>query len=414
MKVIVITIGDEILIGQVVDTNSAWIGQQLAYLGVAVSEIKTIKDNNQSIKKALEYGISEADIIIFTGGLGPTKDDITKISLAEYMGVDMVFDQGTYDRIVDIFVKFGRPIKESHKHQCFMPTNATLLENRMGTAPGMLFDFQNTMIVSMPGVPYEMKAIMADHLLPMIAKQIPIDQKIYSRTIMTAGEGETTIEENISPIIDLLPNTISVAYLPSLGSVRVRVTGRGEINTIKSIVDHAINQMSAVLGDIVYALDGISLSQAIMQLCIEKNIWVGTAESCTGGFISHRITSDPGSSSYYVGSLVTYTNELKHQLLGVNNKTIEQFGAVSEQTVIEMANGGLKVLGSDIVISVSGIAGPSGGSEEKPVGTIWMCIANKKEHFAFRINATKDRKKNIEYAGNVALNALRKFILKHY
>lgn len=414
MRVIIITIGDEILIGQVVDTNSAWIGQQLANLGVTVQEIKSIKDNEESIKNALNYGINEADLVIMTGGLGPTKDDITKKSIADYMGADLVFHQETYERIVALFAKFGRSLKDSHKHQCNMPTNATLLLNRMGTAPGMLFEFEDTLIISMPGVPYEMKAIMQDHILPMVSAKIDPNLAVYSRTVMTAGEGETTIEDNLASIIDRFDPTISIAYLPSLGSVRVRITGRGDLTQMKPKVDKITSEISTELGDIVYGFDDLSISQALMELCISKGLWLGAAESCTGGYISHRVTSDSGSSAYYKGSLVTYTNELKQQLLGVKGDTLQQFGAVSEQTVIQMAKGALKILDVDLVISVSGIAGPSGGSKDKPVGTIWMCIANECVHHAFKINATKDRSKNIEYAGNVGLNALRKFVLKNY
>ena len=215
MRVVIVTIGDEILIGQVVDTNSAWIGRELAELGVTIAEIRSIEDNSEAIKEALGFGIEAADLVLMTGGLGPTKDDITKKTIAEYMGADMEFHQETYDRIVALFAKFGKTIQESHLHQCDMPTNAKILTNRMGTAPGMLFEYQDTTIVSMPGVPYEMKAIMNDYILPMVKDNLPENNHVYSRTIMTAGEGESRIETAIGDIIKDFPDGVSIAYLPS-------------------------------------------------------------------------------------------------------------------------------------------------------------------------------------------------------
>lgn len=414
MKVVIVTIGDEILIGQVVDTNSAWIGKELAAIGVTVQEVRSIKDDVSSITDALTFGIAEADLVLLTGGLGPTKDDITKKAIADYMGVGMSFHQETYDRIVALFAKFGRTIQDSHLHQCDMPDNAKILTNRMGTAPGMQFEFKGTTIVSMPGVPYEMKAIMNDYIFPMVKSQLPEDNHVYSRTIMTAGEGESRIETAIGDILDLFPDGVSIAYLPSLSTVRIRITGHGERAAIQPIVDQFTKQISERINHLVYGYDGITISQALQNLFKAKGLMVGTIESCTGGYLSHRITTDSGSSAYYAGSAITYTNALKQKLLGVGPDTLKNHGAVSEETVIEMAKGGLSLLGSDITISISGIAGPTGGTEHKPVGTIWMCIADQYRHHSFKINASKDRAKNIEYAGNVALNALRKFVLKWY
>lgn len=414
MKVIVLTIGDEILIGQVTDTNSAWIGKNLAKLGITIQEIRSIQDEENAIKHHLEYAVEQADLVITTGGLGPTKDDITKKAIADFTGAKMVFSNDTFKRIEQLFQKFGRPMSSSHRDQCYMPENAQLLLNRMGTAPGMLFHHNNTQIVSMPGVPYEMKAIMTDHVLPMISSNIDQEDKIYSRTIMTAGIGETTIEDTIRESIRPFEPLISVAYLPSLGSVRVRITTKKANQTNRQLVDDLTQKVSLLLSDAVYGFDGVSLSKSLMDLCVSKHIMVGTAESCTGGYVSHLITQESGSSAYYAGSTITYTNQLKNRILGVKESTLAQFGAVSEQTVIQMAKGLLTVLNVDLAVSISGIAGPSGGTPEKPVGTIWLCVANSEHHHAFKINASKDRSKNIEYAGSMALNALRKFVLKHY
>ena len=409
MQATIITIGDEILIGQVIDTNSAWMGRKLNELGVNIKEILSIKDEYHSIVSALRRVVESSDLVLITGGLGPTKDDITKKCIADYLGVEMEFSQSTYDRIIELFKNFGREVSDSHKQQSFLPAGAELLHNAMGTAPGMLFRKNNTKIVSMPGVPYEMKYIIEKGVLPMVESEILEEDKVYNRTIMTAGLGETQVEDALIPIIDTFPNSMSVAYLPSLGSVRIRVTGK---RADSNIIDNKVELFAERLGDNVFGFDDQSLAESLKILCIHKGIKVGLAESCTGGILSHKITEVSGCSGYYIGTIVSYTNELKQKLLGVKAKTLSEHGAVSEATVIEMANGALQVLNTDVAVSVSGIAGPTGGSELKPVGTIWICIANRSEHFAFRIKSSKNRKKNIEYAATVALNNLRMFVVK--
>ncbi len=414
MRIAIVTIGDEILIGQVVDTNSAWMGKKLSDMGVSVVETRSIQDERNSILQTLEAFSGKVDYILMTGGLGPTKDDITKSCLAEFMNVTMEFSESTYEHIISIYTKYNIAIKPAHKEQCYMPSNAVLLSNSMGTAPGMLFEFNGTKIVSMPGVPYEMKYIMEEHVLPEIEKRVPSNNKLVSRTILTAGVGETIVEEETRKILGDHLDRIQIAYLPSLGRVRIRLSTHGNSDNSISFINRLTEELVSGLGKVVYGVDETSLSQALMALCNEKKLTISTAESCSGGYIAYSITSDSGSSSYYLGSVVSYTNELKNKILGVSHKTLERYGAVSEQTVIEMATGALKVLNSDITISVSGIAGPTGGTPEKPVGTIWMCVANKEHHYAFKINASKDRLKNIEYTGIKALNALRLFILEHY
>jgi nicotinamide-nucleotide amidase len=411
MKATIITIGDEILIGQVIDTNSAWIGKHLAELGHTIQEIVSIKDERDSIIETLDRAVQKSDWIFLTGGLGPTKDDITKKCIAEYLNVDLEFNEEVYQRIVSMFNRFNRKVSESHRIQSYMPSGGKILYNRMGTAPGLLMSKGQTKILSMPGVPYEMKAIMEDHIFPVLKNGYSQDLKVYKRTIMTAGAGETSIEDRLHTILERFPEYIKVAYLPSLGSVRIRLTSFGGS---QSELDGYVSVITNILGDIVYGYDDISLSESLLNLCTSKELKIGLAESCTGGILAHKITSIAGASKYFEGGLVSYTNSLKHKLLHVQLDTLHQYGAVSEQTVIEMAKGALALLNVDVAVSISGIAGPGGGTETKPVGTTWICIANKQHHDAFKILGMKDRINNIEYSANIALNNLRKFIMRYY
>ncbi len=412
MKAIVITIGDELLIGQVVDTNSAWIGNRLSELGVSVSERMSVSDDGNAIKDAVDRAIQKADLILLTGGLGPTKDDITKVALAEYFGAELVFHKPTWRKIEKLFKRWGRSTTPAHRQQCYMPSNAILLENKMGTAPGMLFHINGKDIISMPGVPYEMQYIMEHGIVPIIngkeGKTI-----IIHHTIRTAGEGESRIAQNIEDITDLLPEYIKLAFLPGLGQVRLRLSGIGEDSSAleKEILSYS-NKICERLGDIVYGFGEKTLEEVLGQLCKEKNMRIGTAESCTGGYVSHRITSVPGSSAYYFGSIVSYDNSVKIQHLHVSPDTLKDHGAVSKETVLEMLKGLLLTMPIDAGIAISGIAGPDGGSLEKPVGTIWIACGNKTEQETLLIKLGKDREKNIEYAGIIAMDLLRKFVMR--
>jgi nicotinamide-nucleotide amidase len=411
MNAIIITVGDEILIGQVIDTNSAWIGSTFNNYGIDIKEILSVSDDLESIENAIRSSLKKADIVVMTGGLGPTKDDITKVAICNYFKVGNTFSQVTYDRIEKIFAKFGRPMKESHKDQCFMPDNATLLMNDMGTAPGMLFIEDAKILVSLPGVPFEMKHLITDRFLPYIKENYTLESKIYHKTIMTAGEGESFIADRIAHLIADMPEYIKMAYLPSLGSVRLRLTAKhtDEI-LIKNKVDHYAQLICQELGSLVFGFDDQSLEETLLKIFTEKGLTLTTAESCTGGYLAHRLTSISGSSAYFLGSTVTYSNEMKMNLLKVKESTLSAHGAVSEETVKEMVMGLLTLTGSDYGISISGIAGPDGGSPEKPVGTIWIAVGNKNKIEAYKLNATKDRLRNIEYAANVAMNKLRLFI----
>jgi nicotinamide-nucleotide amidase len=410
LNAIIVTIGDEILIGQVIDTNSAWIGSTFNGIGIDVLEILSVGDELDAIKNAIDYALNKSALIIITGGLGPTKDDITKTAIAQYFAVDMVYSQVTYDRIEKIYQKFGKTMLPSHKEQCFMPANATLLTNRLGTAPGMLIMHEDKMLVSLPGVPFEMKSIITEELLPILATR-PSETHILHKTIMTAGEGETFIADKILPHLEDMPAYIKLAYLPSLGSVRLRLTGKHiDGNRLAADIEKYASVIVDKLGDIVYAFDDISLEENMLDLFTTKGLTLSAAESCTGGYFSHKITSVAGSSQYFIGSVITYSNAMKSQLLGVKEDTLQAFGAVSEETVIEMVKGLLELTKTDIGVSVSGIAGPGGGSIEKPIGTIWMAISNGQDVVTYKINATKDRAKNIEYATTFLMNKLRLFI----
>ena len=412
MKAIIITVGDEILIGQVIDTNSAWLGQRMNEIGVDVIEKIAVGDDHSQIIESISNAFSKADLILMTGGLGPTKDDITKHAIAEYFNVGLTFSQQTYDRMVKMFERFNRPVTQSLKDQCYLPSNATLLKNKMGTAPGMLIEKDNKILVSMPGVPYEMQSIVSDELLPTLKEKIA-DVFILHSTIMTAGEGETVLADKILPKLTDLPDYIKLAYLPSLGSVRLRLTGKhNDEQKLQSALNNYTKIIVDELGELVYGFNDETLESHLLKICKEKNITVSTAESCTGGYLAHKLTSVPGSSVYFAGSIVSYANEIKTNVLKVKQETLDNFGAVSEETVVEMLNGLLEITKTTVGVSISGIAGPDGGTEEKPVGTIWMAIGNKETYQTFKLNSTKDRLKNIEYATTVAMNKLRHFISK--
>ncbi len=412
MNVSIITIGDEILIGQTVDTNSAWMGQQLNLIGAHVTEALSIGDEKEDIIESLRRALNQSDVVLMTGGLGPTKDDITKKALCEFFDTDMVFHQPTYDRILRLFEKWGRSSTEAHRLQCYMPSNAILLPNKMGTAPGMWFEYEGKALVSMPGVPYEMKYLMEHETIPRLNKKFP-GQPIVHRTIQTVGEGESRIAARIEDIESSLPQNIKLAFLPNLGSVRLRLTGKG---SDKAVLEEEVeSQMMAIsdrIEDLIYGYGNTKLEEAIGQMIKDRKLTLATAESCTGGFLAHKITSIPGSSEYFKGSVIAYANEVKINQLKVKSSTLDQHGAVSEATVREMVGGTIDLLQTDLAVAVSGIAGPGGGTPEKPVGTVWLAAGNKNKIKTRLIHAGKNRIKNIEYSSVHALNLIREFLLE--
>lgn len=414
MKAYLITIGDEILIGQIVDTNSAWMGQQLNLNGAHITGIMTVSDEADSIVQALEQGLRSADVVLMTGGLGPTKDDITKKVLAEFTGGQLAFHEPTYQRIERFFRQLGRQPTEAHRLQSYMPDNATLLTNSMGTAPGMWFEVEGKVVVSMPGVPYEMKALMQEEVLPRLRERYPLE-RIAHRTLLTAGEGESRIAERVADLEEALPAHIKLAYLPNLGRVRLRLSSRGsQSDQYLDELEQWANRFKERVEDLLFGEEEDRLEAVVGQMLKARGLWLSTAESCTGGYLSHLITSIPGSSAYFLGGIVAYSNTLKQEKLGVRAATLEAGGAVSEATVREMVAGTLQHFGGDIAVAISGIAGPGGGTPEKPVGTIWVAVGDHNVTEAYLLKAGKDREKNIEYTGAHALNFIRRFLKKHY
>jgi nicotinamide-nucleotide amidase len=414
MKCAILTIGDEILIGQIVDTNSAWLAGRLNELGIDVVEMRSVGDELQAMISAIEMCQQKAELVIITGGLGPTKDDITKTAICRYYAVGMTFSESTKEHIRTIYERFGKTFTKAHEDQCYMPSNARLLHNSMGTAPGMWIEDDKGIVVSVPGVPYEMKAIFEQEMLPELIKRKGNFHILHS-TIMTAGEGETFIADRIEPLLADMPDYIKLAYLPSLGAVRLRLTGRStEELQLRKDIDHYTHVIQEALGTLAYGTNDESLEQHLLNVFTKKGLRLGTAESCTGGYLSHRITGVAGSSDYFQGGYVSYSNDCKQQWLEVKAETLQQYGAVSQQVVEEMVQGLLNRMHIDVGVAISGIAGPGGGTAEKPVGTIWIAVGNREVIETRLIKASKDRLKNIEYAAVVAMNLIRRFVIRHY
>ncbi len=414
MKASIITIGDELLIGQVIDTNSAWISDQLSAYNVEVEEILSIKDEKSRIIEALDRSFAKSDIVLMTGGLGPTEDDVTKSTLCEYFDDEMYFDEACYNRIQRYFDKIGKTPLPAHKRQCFMPQKATLLRNDMGSAPGMLFKKGDSHLLSMPGVPYEMKFIFENEFVPFL-RELQSNVFLYKRTIKTVGKGESQIASEIADIIDTFPEYIKIAYLPGLSQVRVRISGHKEDqHSLEQEINTISDKITNRLGKTVFGFDEETLPSVVGGLLRKNNLKISFAESCTGGYVSSLVTEVPGASDYFEGSYVCYSYAHKEKALGVKSETLLKYGAVSEETVIEMAKGCLAASSADIAISISGIAGPGGGTEEKPVGTIWLAISSKTKVKTKKLSLGRTRDKNIKTTAIFALNLLRNFIREEY
>lgn len=414
MKVSIITIGDEILIGQVIDSNSARIGQMIQDLGLRVNFKWTISDERSEILYTLSEAKTKSDIIFITGGLGPTNDDITKSILAEFFQSNLVFSEKNYSHLESLLKPRNIPITESHKSQCFVPEIANLLDNQMGTAMGLHIEQDQRIWFAMPGVPYEMEYIMKHQILPLLQSK-GLEKSSYYRTVHIMGQGETQIASVIEPLLQNKSQSIKIAYLPSLGYVRIRLTVDDNITPeIKKEVDQWIELISEKFGTAVYGFDDTSLPKELSKLISDNNIQIGFAESCTGGYLSHLITLIPGASQYFRGSIIAYSYELKTQLCGVLPNTLVEYGAVSEPTVIEMAKGIAKRLDLDLAISISGIAGPDGGTPEKPVGTVWIAVGNETDVKTKKLKLSKDRQRNIETSAYYAMILAWEWLKEHY
>ena len=412
-KATIITIGDELLIGQVIDTNSAWMAQELNKVGIPVLRRVAVGDEWDEIWNALDAESKHADIILITGGLGPTGDDITKPLLCKYFGGTLIIDEGAKQNVIDIFTRLNRPMIERNLLQAEVPDVCTVIQNKRGTAPGMIFTKEKKIYVSMPGVPHEMKGMMEDDVIPQLVQQFKLPV-ILHRTLLTAGVGESFLADLIQDFEKALPAHIKLAYLPNYGMVRLRLSTSGfDKAAIASEVDAQFNQLQSLVKEYMVTNEDEPLEKVVGKLLLQKNQTMCTAESCTGGYIAHLLTSIPGSSAFYDGSVVSYSYGAKEDLLGVNHQTLLTKGAVSEEVVTEMAKGALQNIKSNYVIAVSGIMGPGGGMPEKPVGTAWVAIGNAQKIVAQKLFFRFDRARNIQLTAVTALNLLRKFILEN-
>lgn len=403
----IITIGDEILYGQIVDTNSAWMGTELTRIGIKVKQITSISDNAAHIVAALDDARTRANIILITGGLGPTKDDLTKTVLTTYFKTELQLHEPSLADVTEIFKKRGIEVSELNRQQAFLPASCTPVRNVLGTAPGMWFEEDGIVFVSMPGVPFEMKRMMTDVVLPQLKACFKTPEIIH-KVVQTFGIPESTLADTIEEWELDLPPHIRLAYLPHLGGVRLRLTGQGvSATTLDKELEEQVAQLSQIIPKYIFAYGEVPLEEAIGNLLKERKLTIATAESCTGGYLAHKLTSVPGSSAYFMGSVIAYHNDVKVNELGINKETLAQHGAVSEATVREMAENIRKKLNTDIGVATSGIAGPEGGSPDKPVGTIWIACADGNGTKVKLLNFNKNRMLNIEYTAMTALNLIR-------
>lgn len=403
----IITIGDEILVGQTVDTNSAWIAGELRLIGIKVIEIISISDESSKITEAVDRELMQSEIVFVTGGLGPTQDDITKKTLTDYFQDELVLNPSVLEKVKGMFASVNRPFLEVNRLQAMLPSRAFIIENDLGTASGMWFTQGEKSLISLPGVPFEMKGLMKK-ILPRIQEKYPL-QAFYHRTILFQGIGESQLANDIASLeTDCRSQGLSVAYLPSPGIVKLRLTGT---LAQKTLIESTLQQLAVQFPDQTFGFETDTLESVVGHLLLERNQRLGTIESCTGGALAARIVSIPGSSAYFMGSVISYSNELKSQLVGVLPETLATYGAVSQQTVEEMAKNGRTRLNTDYCIATSGIAGPDGGTAEKPVGTVWIAVASAQgvasRQFLFKHN----RERNIELTVVYALNFLRRTLV---
>ncbi len=416
MKATVITIGDELLIGQIVNTNAAWIGEELTRLGISVTRMVTVSDDSHEIQQAVERAVQESRVVVTTGGLGPTHDDITSQAVALVFDVELELDESIMSIIRDRFESRGFSLPESNTSQAMIPAGFESIVNLAGTAPALLKSYDHVegqgLLAVLPGVPHEMKKFMRDNVLPRFT-QMEGAQSIQQKTLLTVGIGESHLHELLEGVESSLNEGLSLAYLPSLASLRLRLTsvsddedaGRSRLEELEKWIRDRADKW-------IYGEGDDSLEGVLGRMLRDRGMSLAIAESCTGGGIANRITNVPGASEYFVGGVITYSNEVKKDLLGVLAETLDKFGSVSRQTASEMAQGVRNRFGADIGMSVTGILGPGGGSKEKPVGTVWLGISSQKSTSAVKLRLGKDRIRNKERASTAALNLIRTTILK--
>ena len=375
MNVEIIVIGDELLIGQVTDTNSGWIARELNHIGWEVTEITTVRDRSREITDALNSSFGRVDVVLMTGGLGPTKDDITKQTLCDYFGGKLVFDESVFANVEAIFRRRKLTMNDSTRNQAYVPNMCTVIQNPVGTAPVMWFERNGKVLVSMPGVPTEMKTVMKEAVISRLREYFQDHSSILHRTCLVKDFTESRLSETLSDFEAQLPACIKLAYLPTPGVIRLRLTARGdEESYLQKIIDDEFFKLRTILGSHLFCGSDTTLAGALGSILAERGETLATAESCTGGNIAHEITRIAGSSVYFKGSVVAYSNEVKTRVLNVSSEILSGFGAVSRETVLQMVSGVQRLLSSDCAIATSGIAGPGGGSVEKPVGTVWIAV----------------------------------------
>lgn len=412
MKAEIITIGDEILIGQVVDTNSAWIGEQLNRYGIEVFQITSVHDDARQIKEAISQAAQHVDLVLITGGLGPTKDDITKKVLCDYFDCKLVLNEQVLEHVTTMLSRRNVDINQLNKDQALVPEKCGVLHNPNGTAPGMWFEQNDTIYISMPGVPFEMMGLMEQAILPRLQKNGKV-KSIYHQTVLVYGVPESMLAEKIEPWENALPDFIKLAYLPNQLMIRLRLSAYGtNKKVLETEVSRQIELLKSYLPEQIFGYNKDSLAGVTGQLLAKGKLTLGIAESCTGGNIAHMFTENPGSSVYLKGGIVAYSNEVKEALLHVQATTLEAHGAVSREVALEMAQGALDALQTDYAIATTGIAGPDGGSEEKPVGTVWIAVVSKKNQTVHCYNFAHNRERNILRSSQAAINLLRQLILK--
>jgi len=407
-----ISIGDELLIGQVINTNAAWLGEQLSNAGFQLDSVLTIGDSEQAIMDAFE-SCMDADLVLVTGGLGPTADDITKPTVCKFFGTELEFCQAAYDNIVSIFNRRGFQMSERNKGQAYLPKSCQYIPNTYGTAPCMWLEKNNVVFVFMPGVPYEMKGIFNDELLPRIKERfhsVPYEKRV----IMTTGIGESFLADKIKDWEKNLPDFLSLAYLPQYGMVRLRLSGRNEDATLLNVtLDNEVEKLKSLISEYIFAFEDKPIERVVFDLLINKGMTFASAESCTGGNIAHVITLIPGSSEIFKGTAVTYATPMKTKVLGVPSEIIEKYTVVSQPVVEGMAKGVRDLMEADFGVATTGVAGPGGGTEENPVGTVWIGVASKKGVVSKRFNFGKDRENVINRATIMAYEMLREEIVTY-
>lgn len=415
MKASIITIGDELLIGQTVDTNSAWMGAEMSKSGFDVCRITSVHDKREDILSALTEATGKIDVVLITGGLGPTSDDITKPTLCEFFNTHLVMNFEVLAMIEEMMIRrnWTVPMNDKNKRQAEVPESCRVLKNAAGTAPGMWFEKDGTIFISMPGVPHEMKNLMSEVVLPELNKRFT-SQKIIHRNIMAYGTGESALAEILTEFESGLPESIRLAYLPATGIIKLRLTGTGvDQNAVSDLINEQVGKLYKTIPEYIYGENEESLEMVVGKLLKEDQKTVSTAESCTGGNIAHLLTSVAGSSAYFKGSIIAYDNSIKTQLLGVQDYILTKYGAVSENTAKEMATGVRSLLKTDYSVATTGIAGPDGGTETKPVGTVWIAVSSDGGTFSEKRSFGNDRALNITRFSFTALNLLRKQIIRH-